>query len=117
MQYDDKKFSDSVSFQLCPFSSKCHHGTEVKHYLKSLEVKGKVSVLIVLTSVSPKYSRLKETSNRRELKSFSCSIYARKGFLVPGKELVEYPDKGMNFHLESIHRDWYGGNFNLVIEI
>ena len=102
LQCNDKKFSDFVSFPLCSFSSKCYHETEVRHYLKSLEVKGKVSVLMGLASASANYSCHDETSSDRELKSLSCSIYARKGFLVPGKELVEYSDKGMNFNLESI---------------
>lgn len=55
-----------------------------------------------LASTSANYSRYDETSSDRKLKFLSCLIYAHKEFLVPGEELVEYSDKGMNFNLESI---------------
>lgn len=99
---EDKKFSEFLWFPMCFYSSKRHHMSEVKNYLKSLEVKGKVSVLMGIGSVSAKYNRRKESSSKQEMISLSCSIYARKGFLLNAKRPVMYSDKGMDFNVEGI---------------
>ncbi|KAL9985827.1 hypothetical protein ACROYT_G008275 [Oculina patagonica] len=99
---DKKNFPHFVSSPLCSYSSSRHQGREVKDYVMNLEVEGKVSVLMGLAEASAKYQHKDESSTRRELMSLSCSVYARKGYRLPGKETPTYSDKGMNFSVEGI---------------
>ena len=68
----------------------------------NLEAEGKVSVLMGLAEASAKYQHKEESSTKREVISLSCSVYARKGFLLPDKETPTYSDKGMSFSVDGI---------------
>ena len=99
---DNEKFDKFVGLPLNFFSSERHRKSEVNDYLQSLEVEGKVSVLMGLAAASAKYGHHKETSSKQEVISLSSSVFARKGFLSPSKETVLCSDKGMSFYVDSI---------------
>lgn len=99
---DKKNFPYFVSSPLCSYSSSRHQGREVKDYVMNLEVEGKVSVLMGLAKASAKYQHKDESSTRREVMSLSCSVYALKGYRLPGKETSTFSDRGINFSVEGI---------------
>ena len=97
---DNEKFDKFSDLPLYSFSSERHRKSEVNDYLQSLEVEGKVSVLMGLAAASAKYGHHEETSSKQEV--ISSSVFARKGFLSPSKETVLCSDKGMSFYVDSI---------------
>lgn len=68
----------------------------------SLEVEGKVSVLMGLASASLKYRHKDESSSQREVISLSSSVYSRKGFLIPDKETPKFSDQGVEFNVQGM---------------
>jgi len=101
-QCDNEKFDKFIGSPLYSFSSERHRKSEVNDYLQSLEVEGKVSVLMGLAAASAKYGHHEETSSKQEVISLSSSVFARKGFLSASKETVLCSDKGMSFYVDSI---------------
>ena len=99
---DNEKFDKFIGLPFYSFSSERHRKSEVNDYLQSLEVEGKVSVLMGLAAASAKYGHHEETSSKQEVISLSSSVFARKGFLSPSKETVLCSDKGMSFYVDSI---------------
>ena len=102
VKFDKKNFPRFISSPLCSYSSSRHQSSEVKDYVMNLEVEGKVSVLMGRAEASAKYQHKDESSTKREVISLSCSVYVRKGYLLPDKETPTYSDKGMNFIVEGI---------------
>ena len=101
MQHNVKDdFTQSIYSPLCSYSSECHRNKEVKNYLLNVVFEGTVSVIMGLTAASAKYQRKETTSS--EVISLSSSLYARKGFLLSGKERPVYVDKGVRFQVEGI---------------
>ena len=80
---DFKQFTYSP---FCSYSPDYHRNKEVKNYLLNVAVGGAASVLKGLAATSIRYQQREETTNDREIISLSSSVYARKGFLVCGKE-------------------------------
>lgn len=95
-------FTQSIYSPLCSYSSECHRNKEVKNYLLNVAVEGTVSVIMGLAAASAKYQRKETTSSEREVISLSSSLYARKGFLLSGKERPVYVDKSVRFKVEGI---------------
>ena len=102
LQTDEKQFTRFISSPLCSYSSRCHQNSEVNNYVMSLEVEGKVDILMGLASASVKYRHRDESSSKREVMSLSSSVYARKGFLIPFNGSLKYPDKGVDFNVEGM---------------
>lgn len=102
VKFDGKNFTHFISSPLCSYSSSRHRSGEIKDYVMNLEVKGKVSVLMGLAEASARYQHKDESSTKREVISLSCSVYARKGFLIPDRETPTHSDKGLKFNVERI---------------
>ena len=90
-----------MSSPFCSYSSRCHRKNELSNYLLSVEVEGKVSVLMGLASASGKYHHKEESSIKREVFSLSLSVYARKGYLVPEAH-TKISDQGVDFDVEAM---------------
>ena len=90
-----------ISSPFCSYSSRCHRKNELNNYLLSVEVEGKVSVLMGLASASAKYRHKEESSIKREVFSLSLSVYARKGYLVPEAH-TKISDQGVDFDVEAM---------------
>ena len=73
---DNKRFDKFIGLPLYFFSSERHRKSEVNDYLQSLEVEGKVSILMGLAAASAKYGHHEETSSKQEVISlpFSAKI-------------------------------------------
>lgn len=102
LECDEKKFTRFISSPLCCYTSRRHRSHEVKNYVMSLEVEGKVSVLMGLASASLKYRHKDESSSQREVISLSSSVYSRKGFLIPHKETPKFSDQGVEFNVQGM---------------
>lgn len=102
VKFDGKNFTHFISSPLCSYSSSRHRSGEIKDYVMNLEVDGKVSVLMGLAEASARYQHKDESSTKREVISLSCSVYARKGFLIPDRETPTHSDKGLKFNVERI---------------
>lgn len=102
VKFDGKNFTHFISSPLCSYSSSRHRSGEIKDYVMNLEVEGKVSVLMGLAEASARYQHKDESSTKREVISLSCSVYARKGFLIPDRETPTHSDKGLKFNVERI---------------
>ena len=70
----------------------------------SLEVEGKVDVLMGLASASLNYRHKDVSSSKRQIISLSSSVYARKGFLVPSRRAPKYmyTDNGVDFNVQGM---------------
>lgn len=102
VKFDGKNFTHFISSPLCSYSSSRHRSGEIKDYVMNLEVDGKVSVLMGLAEASARYQHKDESSTKREVISLSCSVYARKGFLIPDRETPTHSDKGLKFNVERV---------------
>ena len=103
LQFEAKEdFKQFTYSPLCSYSSDYHRNKEVKNYLLNVAVSGTASVLKGLAAASIRYQQREEATNDREIISLSSSVYARKGFLVCGKEGLAYYDKGMKFKMEGL---------------
>lgn len=102
VKFDGKNFTHFISSPLCSYSSSRHRSGEIKDYVMNLEVDGKVSVLMGLAEALARYQHKDESSTKREVISLSCSVYARKGFLIPDRETPTHSDKGLKFNVERV---------------
>ena len=90
-----------ISSPFCSYSSRYHRKNELNNYLLSVEVEGKVSVLMGIASASAKYHHKEESSIKREVFSLSLSVYARKGYLVPEAHTKISDQGGVDFDVEA----------------
>ena len=98
----ENKFTKFISSPLCSYSSRRHQTDEVNNYVMSLEVEGKVDVLMGLASASLNYRHKDVSSSKRQVISLSSSVYARKGFLVPSRRVPKYTDNGVDFNVQGM---------------
>ena len=90
-----------ISSPFCTYSSRYHRKNELNNYLLSVEVEGKVSVLMGLASPSATYRHKEESSIKREVFSLSLSVYVRKGYLVPEAH-TKISDQEVDFDVEAM---------------
>lgn len=91
-----------ISFLLCSYLLKFYKSSEVYNYVMSLEVEGKVDILMGFVFVLMKYCYKDELFSKWEIMFLFFLVFVRKGFFFFLKGLLKYFDKGMDFNVEGI---------------
>ena len=105
---DKAKF---ISSPFCSYSSRCHRKNELSNYLLSVEVEGKVSVLMELASTSAKYRPKQESSIKREVFSLSLSDLCTKRLFCCWSSYEDLGPRRSRFQCWS-EGNWHGKYLN-----